>query len=48
LRINLREFDEIVVLGVGKASVKMAEMLEPLLYDRISGGVIVSLSSPCE
>jgi glycerate-2-kinase len=26
----------------------MAEMLEPLIYDRIAGGVIVSLSSPCE
>jgi glycerate-2-kinase len=48
LRIDLREFDEVVVLGVGKASVRMAEMLEPILYDRISGGVIASLSSPCE
>jgi len=48
LRIDLREFDEVIILGVGKASVRMAEMLEPILYDRIAGGVIASLSSPCE
>ncbi|MEM4021419.1 MAG: DUF4147 domain-containing protein [Nitrososphaerota archaeon] len=48
LKIDLREFDEVVVLGAGKASVKMAEMLEPLIFDKISGGVIASSSSPCE
>ncbi len=48
LKLDLKEFEELVVLGAGKASVKMAEYVERLLQDKISGGMIVSLSKPCE
>lgn len=48
LRIDLREFEEVVVLGAGKASIKMAECMEAALGDRISNGLIVSPVKPCE
>ncbi|RLG04241.1 MAG: hypothetical protein DRN61_03455 [Thaumarchaeota archaeon] len=48
LRVDLREFEEVIVLGAGKASIEMAEYMEAVLGDRISSGLIVSLMKPCE
>jgi len=47
LRIDLRNYEEVVVFGAGKAVVWMAEYMERLLGDRISGGLIVSFIDPC-
>ncbi|MCD6236290.1 MAG: DUF4147 domain-containing protein, partial [Thaumarchaeota archaeon] len=38
VKIDLRRFDEIVVLGAGKASIGMAKYVEKILRGRISGG----------
>jgi len=38
---NLTEFKSIYIIGAGKASAFMAESLEKILGDRISGGVVV-------
>lgn len=40
-KINLRRFDEVVVLGVGKAALDMARYVENLLSEHISRGLIV-------
>lgn len=40
-KIDLKRFDEILVLGVGKAVLCMAEQLEKSLFNYISRGVIV-------
>ncbi len=47
-KIDLRGYDEVVVLGAGKAVVQMAEYIERLLDDKISGGLIVSSMDPCK
>ena len=47
-KIDLRGYDEVVVLGAGKAVVQMAEYIERLLEDRISRGLIVSSTDPCK
>ena len=39
---NLEKFDEILVVGAGKASERMAEGIYDILGDRISGGLIVT------
>ncbi len=38
--VDLKRFDQIVVLGAGKAAAPMARAIESVLGDRISGGVI--------
>ncbi|WP_224269093.1 glycerate kinase type-2 family protein [Haloprofundus salinisoli] len=38
---DLREFDDVVVLGGGKAGVGVVRALEDVLRDRITGGVVV-------
>jgi len=43
--IDLDTFDEIVVLGAGKAGAPMARALEDILGDRISRGLVVVKSS---
>jgi len=48
VRLDLREFKDLVVLGAGKASIRMAEYVEELLEDKITGGVIVSSSDACK
>ena len=48
LKLDLRDYDQIIVLGSGKASIAMAEYMEGLLGDRISEGLIVSSVNPCE
>ncbi len=40
--INLEKFDEILVIGAGKASEQMAAGIHDILGDRISGGLIVT------
>jgi hydroxypyruvate reductase len=40
-RLELRNFDEILVVGAGKADAPMAQAVESLLGERVSGGVIV-------
>ncbi|MBX7152446.1 DUF4147 domain-containing protein [bacterium] len=39
---DLDSFERIIVIGAGKASAAMAEAVEQLLGDRISGGVVVT------
>ena len=39
-RVNLDDFDRIVVLGAGKASARMAKAVEDILGERISGGLV--------
>ncbi len=39
---NLEKFDEILVIGAGKASERMAEGIYDILGERISGGLIVT------
>jgi len=39
---NLEKFDEILVIGAGKAGERMAEGIYDILGDRISGGLIVT------
>ena len=41
VKIDLRRFDEIVVLGAGKASIGMAKYVEKILRGRISGGAVI-------
>ena len=41
LRIDLGRFREVLVIGAGKASAKMAEALHALLGSRITGGLVV-------
>ena len=48
LKLDLKDYDEIIILGSGKASITMAEYMESLLGDRISEGLIVSSINPCE
>jgi hydroxypyruvate reductase len=40
--IDLRDFDEVVVLGGGKAAAHVAAALETVLGDRLDGGVVVT------
>jgi len=40
--INLEKFDEILVIGAGKASERMAVGINDILGDRISGGLVVT------
>lgn len=40
IRIDLSEFDRIVVIGAGKATAKMARAIEDILGDRIESGLI--------
>ena len=39
-RVNLDDFDRILVLGAGKASARMAKAVEEILGDRITGGLL--------
>jgi glycerate 2-kinase len=39
-RVDLSEFDKILVIGGGKASGKMAFQIETLLGDKITAGVV--------
>jgi hydroxypyruvate reductase len=39
-RVNLDDFDRILVLGAGKASARMARAVEEILGERISGGLV--------
>ena len=41
-RIDLKRFERILVLGAGKASIGMAEYIEEILGDFISGGAVVA------
>jgi glycerate-2-kinase len=41
-RIDLSEYDEVVVIGLGKASLQIASALARILGDRISRGVLVT------
>ncbi|HXG93987.1 MAG TPA: DUF4147 domain-containing protein [Blastocatellia bacterium] len=40
-RINLHPYEEIVLIGFGKASVRMGEALEKILGERIKRGILV-------
>jgi len=42
VELDLNRFDEIIVLGAGKASIEMARYVENVLSDRISGGLVVA------
>lgn len=42
LQLPLASFDRIHVLSVGKASVEMADALEEILGDRLTGGLVVA------
>jgi hydroxypyruvate reductase len=39
-RVNLDDFDRVLVLGAGKASARMARAVEDILGERISGGLV--------
>ncbi|GHU05096.1 hydroxypyruvate reductase [Alphaproteobacteria bacterium] len=41
-RVNLANFDRIFAIGVGKAAARMAQAIEKILGERLSGGVIVT------
>ena len=41
LRLNLKDFENIYVIGGGKNSSSMAQALEEILEDKIAGGVVV-------
>jgi len=41
-RIDLRAYDRVRVLGVGKAAASMARGVEQVLGDRVAGGVVVT------
>ena len=41
-RVHLTDFDRILVVGLGKAAVRMAQAMEEILGDRISGGVVIT------
>jgi len=40
-RFDLRRYEQVVVLGAGKAAASMARALEPLLGNRLQGGLVV-------
>ncbi len=40
-KYNLRKFDSIYIVGGGKACASMGQALEELLYDKITGGIII-------
>jgi glycerate 2-kinase len=40
--VNLNQYDEIILLGIGKASIKMGYAMERMLGDRIKRGVLVT------
>lgn len=42
LKINLREYEKIIVIGFGKASSAMATELEKYIGDRITEGIVVT------
>jgi len=42
VKLDLRRFEDIIVLGAGKASIGMARYVEKILSDKISGGLIVA------
>ncbi|HWX42291.1 MAG TPA: DUF4147 domain-containing protein [Blastocatellia bacterium] len=42
LEVNLNQYDEIILLGIGKASIKMSYAMERMLGDRIKRGVLVT------
>src|SRR5262249_25975569 len=41
-QINLARFNRILIIGFGKASLKMGVALESILNDRITGGLVVT------
>jgi len=41
-KVDLDRFDEVVLIGIGKASLKMGAAVEGILGDRISRGVLVT------
>lgn len=41
LRVDLADFDRVLVLGAGKGSAPMAKALEDILGDRLSGGLVI-------
>jgi len=45
-KYNLNEFDSIYAIAFGKASAAMAEGVEKVLGDRLTGGMVVSNSQP--
>ncbi len=45
-KYNLSEFDSIYAIAFGKASAAMAEGVEKVLGDRLTGGMVVSNSQP--
>src|SRR5205085_5469971 len=40
--IDLSAYRQVIVVGAGKASAAMAEAIEPILGDRLTGGVVVT------
>lgn len=42
LEVNLNQYDEIILLGIGKASLKMGYAMERMLGDRVKSGVLVT------
>ena len=48
LRIDLAQFRELRLLGVGKAAAPMARAVEALLGERLAGGVAVTKARPRE
>src|SRR5437667_4438480 len=45
-QIELSRFDRVLVIGFGKASLKMAVALESMLGDRITDGLVATNSLP--
>jgi glycerate 2-kinase len=41
-QVNLNQYDEIILLGIGKASIKMGYAIERMLGDRVKSGVLVT------
>src|SRR5207237_9439527 len=39
--LDLERFDRVLLLGAGKASLRIAEAVEDLLVDRLAGGLVV-------
>jgi glycerate 2-kinase len=46
LRVPLRDYKEIIVIGIGKASLKMGRAIERLLGERVTRGLLVSNQQP--
>lgn len=42
LKVDLGEFDRVLLLGLGKASARMARVVEAKLGERLTGGVVVT------